>query len=161
MIKWLSLVVVLVGLDQLTKYFADTQLPYGQPQEIFSWFNLTLAYNRGAAFSFLSEASGWQRWFFTAVAVIAIVVILAWLRKLKPHEWLIGLSLTLILSGAIGNLIDRVMFGYVIDFIQWHYQDWYWPAFNIADSAITVGAVLLVAQSLFSKQEKGKEGGDV
>jgi signal peptidase II len=153
MLKWFSLVVVLVGLDQLTKYLANTQLTYGQPLEIFSWFNLTLAYNKGAAFSFLSEATGWQRWFFTAIAVIAAIVITAWLRKLKSHEWLIALSLSMILSGAIGNLIDRIMHGYVIDFIQWHYHDWYWPAFNIADSAITVGAVLLVMQSLFFKKE--------
>lgn len=159
MLKWLGLAIALVGLDQLTKYLADTQLVYGQPVEIFSWFNLTLAYNTGAAFSFLASASGWQRWFFTAIALVAVVVITFWLRKLKPHEWLVALSLSLILSGAVGNLIDRVFYGHVIDFIQWHYKGYYWPAFNIADSAISVGAVLLVVHSLFSRQH-GEEGKD-
>lgn len=152
--KWLLLVVVIVVLDQWTKYLADTRLDYGHPVELLSWFNLYLAYNTGAAFNFLSEAGGWQRWFFGAVAVVAIVVLVAWLRRLDARDWPLSLSLSLILSGAIGNLIDRIWLGYVIDFIQWHYRDWYWPAFNLADSAITAGVTVLVLRTLFASRDK-------
>lgn len=152
--KWLLLVVVIVVLDQWTKYLADTRLDYGHPVELLSWFNLYLAYNTGAAFNFLSEAGGWQRWFFGAVAVVAIVVLIAWLRRLDARDWPLSLSLSLILSGAIGNLIDRIWLGYVIDFIQWHYRDWYWPAFNLADSAITAGVTVLVLRTLFASRDK-------
>ncbi len=132
-----------VVLDQVSKWAAEQWLA-GSSLRVFDWFDLQLAYNKGAAFSFLSQAGGWQRWFFIAVASVASLVILAWLRRLGPGERTTAMALGLILGGALGNLIDRVLWGHVIDFIVWHYRDWYWPAFNVADSAISVGAVLLI-----------------
>jgi signal peptidase II len=149
--KWLGVSVVVIMLDQLTKYLANTKLAYADPLAVLPSFNLTLLYNRGAAFSFLSDAAGWQRWFFVAVSLIASVLLVYWLRKLKPEQWLLALALSLVLGGAIGNLVDRLWLGHVIDFIQVYYKSFYWPAFNIADSAITVGAVMLVWDSLFSR----------
>ena len=151
MLKWLWLTILVMILDQVTKHLAESRLAWGQPVEIFSWFNLTLAYNRGAAFSFLSDAAGWQRWFFIAIGVVAIAVILVWMSRLAPNERLTASALALILGGAAGNLMDRVLYGHVVDFIQWHYHDWYWPAFNIADSAITLGVALLIAVSLLGR----------
>ncbi len=147
----LSAVVVI--LDQISKYLANNSLEYAQPFAVFPSFNLTLLYNRGAAFSFLDDAGGWQRWLFTGIALFAIVFIVNWLRKLGDKELLLALALSLILGGAAGNLIDRVWFGYVIDFIQVYYEDWYFPAFNLADAAITLGAVLLIWSSLFGPKE--------
>lgn len=151
--KWLALALLVVVLDQLTKYLADSLLIYGQPLVVLPSFNLTLLYNRGAAFSFLSDASGWQRWFFVVVSITASVLLTLWLRHLKPGQVLLAAALALVLGGAVGNLIDRLWFGHVIDFIQVYYQEYYWPAFNIADSAISVGAVLLIWDSLFTRQE--------
>lgn len=139
----LAMAAAVVLLDQASKWAAEHWLA-GRSLRLFDWFDLQLAYNQGAAFSFLSQAGGWQRWFFVAVAVIASLVMLAWLRRLGPGERMTALALGLILGGAVGNLIDRVLWGHVIDFIVWHYRDWYWPAFNLADSAISVGAVLLI-----------------
>jgi len=151
MAKWLSLSVLVILLDQVTKYIADARLVYAEAVPVMPSFNLTLMYNRGAAFSFLSDASGWQRWFFVSISLTASVLLILWLRKLASGQWLLALALALILGGAVGNLIDRLWFGHVIDFIQLYYRDFYWPAFNIADSAITVGAVLLVWDSLFAR----------
>ena len=141
---WLMLAAVVVALDQLTKFGASAMLNYAEPVAIFPGLNFTLAHNTGAAFSLLSEASGWQRWFFAAIALVVSVVITAWLRQIGDGELWLPLALSLILGGAIGNFIDRLNFGYVVDFIQVYYKTWYWPAFNIADSAICVGAVVLV-----------------
>lgn len=152
MLKWLWISVLVVILDQVTKQLAESRLAWGEPVEIYSWFNLILAYNRGAAFSFLSDAAGWQRWFFIVIGVVAVAVILFWMRRLSSREHLTATSLALILGGAVGNLIDRFLYGHVVDFIQWHYQDWYWPAFNIADSAITVGVSFLIAGSLVARR---------
>ena len=138
------LAAVVVVLDQLTKFGASAMLNYAEPVAIFPGLNFTLAHNTGAAFSLLSEASGWQRWFFAAIALVVSVVITAWLRQIGDGELWLPLALSLILGGAIGNFIDRLNFGYVVDFIQVYYKTWYWPAFNIADSAICVGAVVLV-----------------
>ena len=113
-------------------------------------FNLLLTYNTGAAFSFLAGAGGWQRWFFLGLGSLVSIGLIVWLRRLKPTETRLATALALILGGAIGNLIDRAWLGQVIDFIQIYYQHWYWPAFNLADSAITVGAALLVLDSLWS-----------
>jgi len=151
MAKWLSLSVLVILLDQVTKYIADARLVYAEAVPVMPSFNLTLMYNRGAAFSFLSDASGWQRWFFVSISLTASVLLILWLRKLASGQWLLALALALILGGAVGNLIDRLWFGHVIDFIQLYYRDFYWPAFNIADSAITAGAVLLVWDSLFAR----------
>ena len=141
---WLMLAIVVVMLDQLTKFCASAWLSYAEPVAMFPGLNFTLAHNTGAAFSLLSEASGWQRWFFAGIALVVSVVITAWLRQVGDEEVWLPLSLSLILGGAIGNFIDRLNFGYVVDFIQVYYKTWYWPAFNIADSAICVGAVVLV-----------------
>ncbi len=155
MMKWLGVSLVVVIVDQLSKFIADAQLVYAEPLPVLPSFNLTLLYNRGAAFSFLSEAGGWQRWFFVAVSVIAVVLLTVWLRKLNSRQWLLALALALVIGGAVGNLIDRLWLGHVVDFIQLYYKSFYWPAFNVADSAITVGAVLLVWDGLFANKTRG------
>lgn len=144
MLPWLGLSVLVAILDQVTKVFAERGLEYAQPVEITFFFDLTLLYNTGAAFSFLSDGSGWQRWFFVLVALAMGAFILAWLWKLRRAETWLAVALTLVLGGAVGNLWDRVTLGYVVDFISVHYDSWYFPAFNIADSAITVGAIMLI-----------------
>ncbi|MBT3411087.1 MAG: lipoprotein signal peptidase [Halieaceae bacterium] len=144
----------MVLLDQYTKTLATESLVYARPVEVFSWFNLTLQHNTGAAFSFLSDAGGWQRWFFTVVAVVISGVLTVWLFMAPRAHWLLGLSLALILGGAIGNVWDRVALGYVVDFISVHYQGWYFPAFNIADSAITVGAICMLLDSFFNRHSE-------
>lgn len=146
---WLSGLIVL--LDQVTKHLAEALLQMHQPVAILPSFNLMLTYNTGAAFSFLREAGGWQRWFFLSLGIAVSIGLIVWLTRLKPEEKRLALALALVLGGAVGNLIDRTWLGHVIDFIQLYYQNWYWPTFNIADSAITVGAVLLVLDSLHSK----------
>lgn len=156
---WVGFVLaaVVIGLDQYTKALASAELQYRVPVEITSWFDLMLAHNTGAAFSFLASAGGWQRWFLAGVALVVSVVVGVWLTRLKRSEQLLGIALGLVLGGGLGNLIDRVSLGYVVDFISWHYNDWYWPAFNIADSAICVGAVLLVWDSFFGESSKQQE----
>ena len=156
---WLGFVLaaVVIGLDQYTKALASAELQYRVPVEITSWFDLMLAHNTGAAFSFLASAGGWQRWFLAGVALVVSVVVSVWLTRLKHSEQVLGIALGLVLGGGLGNLIDRVSLGYVVDFISWHYNDWYWPAFNIADSAICVGAVLLVWDSFFGESSKQQE----
>jgi len=150
--KWLALALLVVVLDQLTKALANHLLTYAEPLAVFPSFNLTLLYNPGAAFSFLSDASGWQRWFFVAISTAATVLLIFWLKRLKPGQVLLSVALALVLGGAVGNLVDRLWFGYVVDFIQVYYHEYYWPAFNIADSAISVGAVLLIWDSLFTRR---------
>jgi len=148
MLKWLWISVVVIILDQVTKYLASTYLQFQIPEPVLPFFNLTLMYNTGAAFSFLSDASGWQRWFFVALAIIISGVIVIWLKKLKSNDLWLAIALAFILGGAIGNVIDRMWLGYVVDFIQVYYDRWYFPAFNIADSAITVGTVLVIIDGL-------------
>lgn len=155
--RWYALALVLVLLDQYTKDLASSGLDYGRPVEVFSWFNLTLQHNTGAAFSFLSDAGGWQRWFFTAIAVVISAGLVAWLYTAERGHWLLSLSLALILGGAIGNLYDRVAMGYVVDFISVHYRDRYFPAFNLADSAITVGAGCMLLDGFLSGREKKED----
>ena len=152
--RWYLLALVMVLLDQFTKTLATESLVYARPVEVFSWFNLTLQHNTGAAFSFLSDAGGWQRWFFTVVAVVISGVLIVWLFMAPRAHWLLGLSLALILGGAVGNVWDRVALGYVVDFISVHYQGWYFPAFNIADSAITVGAICMLLDSFFNRHSE-------
>jgi signal peptidase II len=146
--RWLLLAAGVVALDQATKFVAVAALTGKAPVEVMPFFNLVLVYNRGAAFSFLAEADGWQRFFFLGIGLVAVVIIVAWLRKLRADATQNAVGLSLILGGAIGNLIDRALYGHVIDFIDWHYAGWHWPAFNIADSAILVGAVLVVLAGL-------------
>jgi signal peptidase II len=142
---WISIIVII--LDQITKIYADQVLQYGQPVSVMPMFNFTLLYNMGAAFSFLSDAGGWQRWFFIFLSSTISIVLIVWIYKLQVHEKLQTVSIALILGGAIGNLIDRSIYGYVIDFLDVYYQQHHWPAFNIADSAITVGAIILIIDS--------------
>lgn len=145
--SWLWIVLAVIFFDQLTKLLADNMLIMHQQNELLPLFNLTLTYNPGAAFSFLSDAGGWQRWFFMALSSVVSVVLVIWLTRLKPDQKLQTISIALILGGAIGNLIDRSIYGHVIDFIDVFYDSHHWPAFNIADSAITVGTVLLLLDS--------------
>lgn len=138
---WVAAAVIL--LDQLTKLWVLNAFVPGESVEVTSFFNLVLVFNRGAAFSFLADHAGWQRWFFTAIALSISVWIIGQLRLLRLGTWF-GLGLALILGGALGNLIDRLWLGMVVDFIDLHLGGWHWPAFNIADSAVCVGAVLYV-----------------
>lgn len=146
---WLLVSALVVVLDWWTKGLASEHLTLYRPLELTPWLNLTLAHNYGAAFSFLSDAGGWQRWLFTVLASVVTLVLFVWLLRLPAREKLTGVALALVIGGAIGNLVDRVMLGYVVDFIDVYYRDWHWPAFNVADSAITCGVILLLIDGLF------------
>lgn len=146
--RYLWITVVMVVLDQASKYAAVEFLSHRTPVSLLPFLNLTLVHNAGAAFGFLNGASGWQNLFFIAIALIATGVIVWWLRRLMKAEWAIAVALCLVLGGAIGNLIDRLIYGYVVDFIDFFFGSWHFWTFNIADSAISVGAVLLVLDSL-------------
>ena len=141
--RWLMVSAAIVALDLATKAWVSRALSYGDVIPVTPFFNLILTHNTGAAFSFLAGAGGWQRWFFTAVAVVISVVLVVMLRR--PHlDRVVPLALSLVLGGAVGNLWDRVTLGHVVDFIQLHAGGYYWPAFNVADSAICVGVALLI-----------------
>ncbi len=146
-VKWLWISLLVVVLDQASKQFAEAQLTPHQAVNLMPYFDWYLTYNTGAAFSFLADAGGWQRWLFTAIAIIMSVLIVQWIRKLPAEDTLAAISLSLILGGAIGNLIDRIYLGHVIDYIQIWLGAYPFPAFNIADAAISVGAVLLILSS--------------
>ncbi len=154
---WVSALVVL--LDQWSKAFASEKLELYVAHPVTNWFNWTLMHNKGMAFSLLADQPGWQRWFLSILALIIVVWLLRWLKQTSFHFRLLNISLSLIIGGALGNVIDRIRHGYVVDFIQWHYKTWYWPAFNVADMAITLGAVLLIIDALFgSTPEKPTNG---
>lgn len=144
MLRWLWLSVVVIVLDQLSKYYFNHHLSLHEQLPVMPFFSFTLAYNTGAAFSFLSDASGWQRWFFISIAAIASVVLVVWMKRLRSDEKLQAAALALILGGALGNVWDRIALGYVVDFLLFYYDIYYFPAFNLADSAITLGAGLLI-----------------
>lgn len=144
---WLGIATVIVLLDQVTKVTINRLFSYGESMPVTSFFNLVLAHNPGAAFSFLAGAGGWQRWFFTGIAVVAVVTILYLLKK-HAGQKMFCWALALILGGAIGNLIDRTIYGYVIDFLDFHVGGWHWPAFNVADMAIVGGAGLFILDEL-------------
>jgi len=147
--RWYLLAVLIVVLDQLTKQWVSSSFSYGESLELLPFLNLTLVHNMGAAFSFLSDAGGWQRWFFAIVSLLVIVVLIVWLSRLPARQYLLATALALVLGGAVGNLWDRVFLGYVVDFVDVYYQKYHWPAFNVADTAITIGAILLILESLF------------
>ncbi len=147
MLKWLWLSLLTLVLDQGSKLYIDGSMQLYQSIPLMPHFSLTYVHNTGAAFSFLSEAGGWQRWFFAGLALVMSIGITFWLARLQKHETLLAVALSLVLGGAIGNLIDRLAYGYVIDFLDVYYGTWHWPAFNIADSAITVGVMLMLAES--------------
>lgn len=159
MLKWLWLSVLVVVLDLASKAVATHYLVLYQPLPVFPGFNWTLAHNSGAAFSFLSNESGWQRWFFSVISLVVSIGITIWIKRLAPTQAWLAVALALVLGGAIGNLWDRVTLGYVVDFIDVYYQQNHWPAFNIADSAICVGAVILVIDSLRGDRNSN-EGSD-
>ena len=144
---WLGIAIIVVLIDQLSKITMTRLLAFGQSEPVASFFNLVMVYNRGAAFSFLSDQPGWQRYFFAGISVVASLFIL-WMLKRNPGQRLFCWALALILGGAVGNLIDRVAYGHVIDFLDFHLGGWHWPAFNVADSAITIGAILFVLEEL-------------
>ncbi len=155
---WYAIALLVIVLDQLSKGLAEQYLDYGRPLVLTSWFNLTLQYNPGAAFSFLSDAGGWQRYFFSGIAVVISGILVVWLYRLPSNLRLLPLSLALILGGALGNLWDRVALGHVVDFISVHYGGYFFPAFNIADSAISVGAALMILDSLLATRPEGSGG---
>ncbi len=147
MLKWLWLSLLVLILDQASKLTVAGSMRLFESIPLSPGFNLTYVHNTGAAFSFLAQAGGWQRWLFAGLAVVMSSIIAVWLLRLQKHETLMAAALSMVLGGAIGNLIDRVAYGYVIDFLDVYYQDWHWPAFNIADSAICVGVGLMLLES--------------
>jgi len=151
--KWFWLSGVVLVVDQCSKLIADSRLRFGEPVNLLPFLDLSKAYNPGAAFSFLSDASGWQRWFFVGLTLVVSVILVVWLRRLAAGQARLALALALILGGALGNLVDRVVYGYVIDFIDLYYGTWHWPVFNLADSAITLGAGLLVLDALSGRDK--------
>lgn len=151
MLRWVWLSVGVVALDQLTKWLVDASMQLYQSIALIPFFQLTYLRNQGAAFSFLAGAGGWQRWFFIGLAVTASGLICYWLNKLKPEQRWEAAAWALVLGGALGNLIDRTLYGYVIDFLDVYYGEWHWPAFNVADSAITVGVAMLVIDSIWPR----------
>jgi len=173
MLRWLWISIAVIGLDLVTKQWALDSLAHYQSVPLFPYFDLTLMFNPGAAFSFLSDQGGWQRWFFIVVASLAAMALTVWLLKLHKDDRLVAMALSLIIGGAVGNLIDRVIYGYVIDFIDLYYvaesclpffgdllkegvTQCHWPAFNIADSAISVGVVLMLFDA-FTRDDANKK----
>jgi signal peptidase II len=163
---WLAIAAAVIGLDQITKHLAVGLLQSHEPTSLVPFVNLDLAYNSGAAFSFLADSTGWQRWFFVALAVVVSTLLVRWLQRIGPDERWNGVALSLILGGALGNAIDRIFFGQVIDFIDVYYMagtcmplftplpigdglQCHWPSFNLADSAISVGAVMMIIDAIF------------
>ncbi len=153
---WYGLAAIVVVLDQLSKWVVLNHVQYGETIYVAPFWNWVLTFNPGAAFSFLADQPGWQRWFFSILALGVSGWIALELRR-HPEEKPMALALTLVMGGALGNVIDRIRFGAVVDFIQWHAAGYYWPAFNVADSAITLGAVLMVWATLFAKKETSDE----
>ena len=156
-VKWLWISLLVVGFDQAAKQIAEAQLTPHEAVNLLPFFDWYLTYNTGAAFSFLADAGGWQRWLFTAIAIIMSVLIVQWIRKLSADVTLTAISLCLILGGAIGNLIDRIFLGHVIDYIQVWLGTYPFPAFNIADAAISVGAVVLILSSFIGTEKTSAE----
>ena len=144
---WLALALLVLVLDQLTKWLIVGQFALGDGRVITSFFNLVRAHNTGAAFSFLAQAGGWQRWLFTGIGLAASALMI-WMLRAHPGQKLFGFAIACILGGAIGNVIDRLVHGYVVDFLDFHWAGWHFPAFNAADSAITLGAACLLLDEL-------------
>jgi len=151
--RWLALTAAIVVADLATKAWMSSAFTLGESIEIAPFFNLVLAHNTGAAFSFLAGAGGWTRWFFTGITIVISVAIVVMLSRQRGSPWL-SAAFALVLGGALGNLYDRLMLGYVVDFVQLHAAGYYWPAFNVADSAISVGVAMLIWESLRPKAGK-------
>ena len=155
-LPWLlyCVALVVIVLDQITKNWASASLQYNIPEAVFPGFNLTLRHNYGAAFSMFADGGGWQVWFLGLLAGAVSIGLIIWLARLGKKCTAESLGLALVLGGAVGNLYDRVLLGYVVDFIEVYYQSYFWPAFNIADAAISCGAVLLIYDAVFSKKRQ-------
>jgi signal peptidase II len=154
MLPWLGLALVIFVVDQIAKMAIVDQYRLGDSMTVTSFFNIVRAHNTGAAFSFLSAASGWQRWLFTAIGAAAAVFIV-WMLRSHAGQRMFSFALACILGGAVGNVVDRLLHGHVVDFLQFHWQGWYFPAFNVADSAITVGAACLILDEIL-RMRRGK-----
>lgn len=150
------LALMLVIIDQVAKIAADNLLGYGQPLTILPVFDLTLMYNKGAAFSFLSNAAGWQRYFFTVIAAVVSVVMVVWLTRLQRRQIWLAIGLSFVLGGAMGNLIDRLLYGHVVDFLSFHWGPYYFPTFNVADMAISAGAFCLIIDAFFGPRDEAE-----
>jgi len=147
MLPWLGLALVILIVDQFTKVMVLGYYQLGDSTRVTSFFNLVRVHNEGAAFSFLAGAAGWQRWLFTAIGIGAALFIV-WMLRAHPGQRLFAFAMACILGGAVGNVIDRLVHGYVVDFLQFHYAGWYFPSFNVADSTITIGAIALILDEL-------------
>lgn len=160
--RWLWLAAVVIVADQLSKWWVVNAFELYQRVELLSWLGMTRLHNTGAAFSFLADAGGWQRWFFVGLGVVVSAGVLVWLRSLpRSGQAILACGLALIVGGALGNVIDRVVYGYVVDFISVHYQqDWFFPAFNVADSAISVGAFFLILDMIVGSHEDEKKAAE-
>lgn len=156
MLRWLWLSLLVIVLDQASKLWFESNFMLYEVVKVLPFFNLTLTYNHGAAFSMLSDQSGWQRWFLSAVSTGVTIVLLLWLRNMKRREIHTALALSLIIGGAVGNLIDRLWSGRVIDFLDFYIGQYHWPAFNVADSAITLGVVVMIYELLFAGGNNSK-----
>lgn len=153
---WFAIAALVVLLDQLTKLWIVSDFVLGESRTITGFFNLVRAHNEGAAFSFLSDAGGWQRWFFTFLAIAISLVLVVWISRLPRHKINEGIALALILGGALGNLYDRLTLGYVVDFLDFHWSGWHFAAFNVADMGISVGAGLIIIEALFFSDHSEK-----
>jgi len=156
-LSWLWLTLLCLVVDQITKQYVANSMELYQSIEVLSFFNITYVHNLGAAFSFLADQGGWQRWFFTAIAAIASVIFVVWLAKTPKDQKILSIAFALLLSGALGNLIDRVLFGYVIDFLDFYIGSYRWPAFNVADSMIFIGAGLMIFDSFKNGNQDNSE----
>ena len=152
--RWLWLSAIVVALDQLTKQWVEEAFVLYESLPVTGFFNLTLVYNTGAAFSFLADAGGWQRWFFLVLALVICTYLVYWLLQMKKDQLLLPFAIAMIIGGAIGNVVDRMLHGHVIDFLDFYYQQWHWPAFNLADSAITLGVILFIWDAFFGNEEE-------
>ena len=157
--SWLWLAALVIVLDQATKMYFSATMQLGESVSLLPVFSWTLAHNYGAAFSFLHDAGGWQRWFFAGIALVVSGGILFWLKTLPANARFLACALVLVLGCALGNLYDRMMLGYVVDFIHVHYGTWHFPAFNIADCGISVGAAMLIFDSLFFEKKREAANG--
>jgi len=155
--KYLLISVAVLFVDQVTKTMSEYYLSLGESIKLLPFFDITLVHNHGAAFGFLSDQGGWQRWFFLILASAIIIFLIRWLRSLQPEEKLTAMSLSLILSGAVGNVIDRTYYGYVIDFLDVFVGQYHWPAFNVADSAIVIGAGLMILEVILDSKKTSKK----
>ena len=155
-LQWWWLAVLVMGLDRVSKLYFETLLGGGNIIQVMPGINLALAYNTGAAFSLLHDAGGWQRWFFIVLTLLISGLLVAWLARREARRWRLGVPLMLVLGGAVGNLVDRIITGRVVDFIDVYYRHWHWPTFNVADSAISIGVVLLFIESWQSQIKRAE-----